>query len=163
MSTLPPMIRVQGAQAKKRKTCHSSSALKVAEMYGKSASIPEASEDPAELQGDTFDDIPDIRVEPLSPQKEEIGNVNPPSPAKTLEDLDAIIVTGTGYSKPATAVLTRHTPKDAQTFAEKDITKLKLPHYEKLEFEELYSGFSESLGSKLRDGEKPGQLDASQT
>ena len=84
-------------------------------------------------------------VEPSGPQKEVIENINPPSPSKVPEDPDAVIVTGTGYSKPATAVLTRHTPKDAQTFAEKDITKLKLPHYEKLEFEELYRGFVSRL------------------
>lgn len=156
------MVCVQGAQANKRKTSDSSSAPKVAEISGKGASIPEASEDPTELQGDTFDDIPDIRAEPSSPQKEEIENVNPPSPAKTPEDPDGVIVTGTGYSKPATAVLTKHTPKDAQTFAEKDITKLKLPRYEKLEFR-IILRFCEPLGTKPRDGEKRGQLDASQT
>uniref|UniRef100_A0A8I6YEI8 Uncharacterized protein n=1 Tax=Hordeum vulgare subsp. vulgare TaxID=112509 RepID=A0A8I6YEI8_HORVV len=139
------MIHVQGVQAKKRKIGDSSLAPKVAEMSGKGASIPEAPKDPVEIQGNTFDDIPDIRVEPSSPQREVIENTNPPSPAKTPEDPYAVIVTSTSYSKPSTAVLTKHTPKDAQTFAEKDITKLKLPHYEKLEFEELYSGFVSDL------------------
>ena len=62
-----------------------------------------------------------------------------------IPDPDPVVVTGTGYSKPATTVLTKHAPKDAQVFAEKYITKLKLPNYEKLEFDELYSGFESRL------------------
>ncbi|KAI4996404.1 hypothetical protein ZWY2020_051189 [Hordeum vulgare] len=108
-------------------------------------SVPEAPEELVEVRDDIFDDVPDIRVNPSSPQKEVTENINPSSPSKAPEDPDTVIVTGTGYSKPATAVLTKHTPKDAQVFEEKDITKLKLPHYEKLEFEELYSGFVSRL------------------
>ncbi|KAI4995944.1 hypothetical protein ZWY2020_040446 [Hordeum vulgare] len=110
-----------------------------------STSIPEAQEEPAETHDNVFDDLPDIRVDLPSPQKEVTKVINPPSPHKAREDPDSVVVTGTGYSKPATAVLTKHTPKDARVFAEKDTTKPKLPNYEKLEFDELLSGFVSRL------------------
>ncbi|KAE8800875.1 hypothetical protein D1007_23585 [Hordeum vulgare] len=110
-----------------------------------STSVPQAQKEPAEICDDILDDFPHIRVNPSSPQKEVTENINPPNPSKAPEDPDSVVVTGTVYSKLATAVLTKHAPKDAQVFVEKDITNVKLRNYEKLEFDELYSGFVSRL------------------
>ncbi|KAI4996243.1 hypothetical protein ZWY2020_046834 [Hordeum vulgare] len=144
-STLPPLIHLQGAQAKKRKTGESSSPPKTAEVFGMSTSIREAQEEPVETYDDIFDDFPGIPVNLPSPQKKVTENVKPPSPHKAPEDPNSVVITSTGYSKPTAAMLTKHATKDDQVFAEKDITKLNLPNYEKLEFEELYTGFVSHL------------------
>ena len=62
-----------------------------------------------------------------------------------MPDPDPVIVVGTSFSKPASAVLIKHAPKDAPVFGEKDLTKLKLPNFEMLEFDEQYSGFVSRL------------------
>ncbi|KAI4997106.1 hypothetical protein ZWY2020_052448 [Hordeum vulgare] len=77
---LPPLIRLQGAQAKKRRTRESSSNPKVTEKVGMSTSIPEAQDEPAEPHTKAPDDLPDIQDEPRSPQKEVAENLNQPSP-----------------------------------------------------------------------------------
>ena len=110
-----------------------------------STSVPELDEDPTASHDDLVDDIPDVRTDSPSPLKEATKNVNLPSSSKAAEDPDTIVVTGTSYSKPARPVLTKHASKETHSFAEQDITKLKLPNYEKLEFEKLYSGFVSCL------------------
>ena len=91
------------------------------------------------------DDIPDVRDDSPGSLKETTDNVNPPSSPKATEDPDTVIITSTGYSKPAAAVLSKHTSKESHPFAEEDLTKLKLPHYEKLEFDQHCSGFVSRL------------------
>ncbi|KAI4997902.1 hypothetical protein ZWY2020_053244 [Hordeum vulgare] len=145
MSALSPMIHVQGAQAKKRKTGDLSSAPKTTEVFGMRTFVPEFDEDQAAARDDPVDDIPDVRTDSPGPLKETTENVNPPSSSKATEDPNTVIVTGTGYSKPATAVLSKHASKEAHPSAEQNITKLKLPHYEKLQFEQLCSGFISRL------------------
>ncbi|KAI5004635.1 hypothetical protein ZWY2020_031878 [Hordeum vulgare] len=133
------------AQAKKRKTGDLSYAPKATEVFGMSTSVLELEEDPAATHDDLVDDIPDVRTDPSSPPKEVIENVNPPSSSKAAEDPDIVVVTGTSYSKPATTVLIKHASKETHSSAEQDITKLKLPNYEKIEFEQLCSGFVSRL------------------
>uniref|UniRef100_A0A8I6XRX7 Uncharacterized protein n=1 Tax=Hordeum vulgare subsp. vulgare TaxID=112509 RepID=A0A8I6XRX7_HORVV len=132
MSALPPMIRVQGAQAKKRKAGDSSSAPKTTEVLGTSTSAPKLDEGQVAAHDAPVDDIPDIRDDSPDTLKETPDNVNPPSSPKATEDPDAVIITGTGYSKPATAVLSKHTSKESHPSTEQDVSKLKLPEYEKL-------------------------------
>ncbi|KAI4977728.1 hypothetical protein ZWY2020_014282 [Hordeum vulgare] len=93
MSALPPMIRVQGAQAKKRKTGDSSSAPKTTKVLGTSASVLELDEDQVAAHDVPLDDIPDIRDDSPDILKETANKVNPPSPLKATEDPDAIIIT----------------------------------------------------------------------
>ncbi|KAI5006345.1 hypothetical protein ZWY2020_033588 [Hordeum vulgare] len=138
------------AQAKKRKTGDLSSAPKTSEVFGMSTPIPKLDNDPAANHDYLLDDIPDVRTNPPSPLKEATENVNPPSSSKVAEDPDTVVVTGTGYSKPTTVVLTKHASKETHSSAEQDITKLKLPNYEKLEFEQLYSGFVGSLQTSYK-------------
>ncbi|KAI5012724.1 hypothetical protein ZWY2020_024990 [Hordeum vulgare] len=136
-------------KAKKRKTVESSSTPKAVEIIGMSASISEARDEPAETYAEAPDDFPDIQDELPSPQKETTESPNPPSPQKAAKDVtpdpDPVFVVGTGYSKPASVVLTKHVPKDAPILVEKGMTKLKLPNFEKVEFDELYSGFLSRL------------------
>ncbi|KAI5012487.1 hypothetical protein ZWY2020_024753 [Hordeum vulgare] len=137
------------AQAKKRKTGESSSAPKAAQIFGMTTSIPEAQDKPVETHVEAFDDFPNIRGELPNPQKESTKNLNLPSSHKAAEDVmpdpDPVVGIGTGFSKLASVVLTKHAPKDALVCAEKDMIKLKLPNFEKLEFDELYSGFVSRL------------------
>ncbi|KAI5000250.1 hypothetical protein ZWY2020_004839 [Hordeum vulgare] len=145
MSALPPMIRVQGAQAKKRKTGELSSAPRTTEALGKSASVPELDEDQAAAHDIPVDDIPDVRDDSPDNLKESADKVNPPSPLKATEDPDAVIITGTGYSTPSAVVLSKHTSKESHPSTEQDVNKFKLPKYEKLEFDQLCSGFASRL------------------
>ena len=69
----------------------------------------------------------------------------PPSPLTTAEDLDAVVITGTRFSKPATAVLSKHVSSSAQPILEHELSKAKLSQYENLEFKELCSGFASRL------------------
>lgn len=112
---------------------------------GISTSIPEAQEESAETHAEAPDNLPYIQDEPPSPQKEVVENLNPPSPQKAAEDMtpdpDQFFITGTGYSEHASVVLTKHTPKDTPILREKGMTKLKLPNIEKLDFDELHSGY----------------------
>ncbi|KAI5008436.1 hypothetical protein ZWY2020_009484 [Hordeum vulgare] len=70
---------------------------------------------------------------------------NPPSPLTTAEDPDAIVITGTRFSKPAIAVLSKHVSSSAQPILEHELSKAKLSQYENLEFKELCSGFASRL------------------
>ncbi|KAI4996092.1 hypothetical protein ZWY2020_041190 [Hordeum vulgare] len=70
---------------------------------------------------------------------------NPPSPLKTGEDPDDVIITSTRFSKPASAVLSKHVSSSAHPSIEHEISKAKLYQYENLEFEELCSGFASRL------------------
>ena len=91
------------------------------------------------------DDIPDVRDDSPGILKETIDKVNPPSPLKATKDPDAVIIIGTGYSTPTAAVLSKHTSKESHPSTEQDVSKLKLPQYEKLEFDQLCSGFADRL------------------
>ncbi|KAI4991166.1 hypothetical protein ZWY2020_039537 [Hordeum vulgare] len=86
-SALPPLIRLQGSQAKKRKTVESSSNPKATEKVGISTSIPETHNESVEPHTEPPDDLRDIQDKPPSPQKEVAENLNPPSPQKAVEDL----------------------------------------------------------------------------
>ena len=70
---------------------------------------------------------------------------NPPSPLKTTEDPNAVVITGTRFSKPATSVLSKHVSSSAQPVFEHELSKAKLSQYENLEFKELCSGFASRL------------------
>ncbi|KAI5018563.1 hypothetical protein ZWY2020_043451 [Hordeum vulgare] len=142
MSALPPMIRVHGAQAKKRKTSDLSSAPKTTEALGTNPSVLELDEDQTEAHNIPVDDIPDVRGDSPLILKEPADKVNPPSPLKATEDPDAVIITGTGYSTPSVAVLSKHTSKESHPSTDQDVSKFKLPQYEKLEFDQLCSGFA---------------------
>ncbi|KAE8775137.1 hypothetical protein D1007_52393 [Hordeum vulgare] len=98
-------------------TSESSSILKECEIIGMSASIPEAEGEPADTYAEAPHNFPDIQDEPPSPKKEKGEHPNPPNSQKAAEDVipdpDQVFVVGTGYSKPASVVLTKHAPKDA--------------------------------------------------
>ena len=81
---------------------------------------------------------------PDSP-KETMDAPKPPSPLTTAKDPDAVIITGTSFSKPATTVLSKHVPSSSQTIPEPGLSKAKLSEYENLEFKELCSGFASGL------------------
>ncbi|KAI5011779.1 hypothetical protein ZWY2020_013916 [Hordeum vulgare] len=134
MSALPPMIRVQGAQAKKRKTGGSTS-----------TPAPELKENPAPARADLAKDIPDDRVDLPSSPKEGMEAPNPPNPLKAAEDPDVVVITGTSFSEPASAILSKHVSTSSHPSTRHEISKDKLPQYEKLEFDELCSGFTSRL------------------
>ncbi|KAI4983549.1 hypothetical protein ZWY2020_025415 [Hordeum vulgare] len=134
MSALPPMIRVPGAQAKKRKTGGSTS-----------TTAPEPIEKPAPTQANPTKDKPDDQADLPSSPKEGTETPNPPSPLKTTEDPDVVIITGTGFSKMASAVLSKHVSTSTQPSTRHEISKAKLSEYENLEFKELCSGFPSRL------------------
>ena len=92
-----------------------------------------------------MDDIPDVRDDSPVILKETADKVNPPSPLKATEDPDDVVVTGTGYSTPPVAVLSKHTSKESRPSPDQDTSKFKLPHYERLEFDQLCSGFVSHL------------------
>ncbi|KAI4990147.1 hypothetical protein ZWY2020_038510 [Hordeum vulgare] len=142
---LPPMVHVQGAQVKRRKTGDLSSAPKITEALGTSASVPEIDEEQAAAHDILVDDIPDVRDDSPVILKETADKVNPPSPLKVTEDPDDVVVTGTGYSTPPVAVLSKHTSKESRLSPDQDTSKLKFPHYEKLEFDQLCCGFVSHL------------------
>ncbi|KAI4989795.1 hypothetical protein ZWY2020_038158 [Hordeum vulgare] len=134
MSALPPMIRAPGAQAKKRKTGGSTS-----------TTAPEPIEKPVPSQANPAKDKPDDQADLPSSPKERTEMPNPPSPLKTAEDLDDVIITGTSFSKPASAVLSKHVSASTQPSTGHEISKAKLSQYENLEFKELCSGFASRL------------------
>ncbi|KAI5020703.1 hypothetical protein ZWY2020_045591 [Hordeum vulgare] len=136
MSALPPMIRVQGAHAKKRKTGGSTS-----------TPAPEPKEKPAPTHANPAKDKPDDQTDLRSSPKEGMEMPNPPSPLKTTEDPDAVIIIGTGFSKPASAVLSKHVSTSSQPSTGHEISKAKLYKYENIEFKELCSGFASRLES----------------
>ncbi|KAI4968566.1 hypothetical protein ZWY2020_045896 [Hordeum vulgare] len=134
MSTLPPMIRVPGAQAKKRKTS-GSTPVPTSEPIKESAPIQD---NPDQAEPENQMDLPE------SP-KETMDTPKPPSPLMTREDQNAVVITGTGFSKPAATVLSKHMASSSQAIPELGLSKAKLYEYENLEFKELCSGFSSRL------------------
>ena len=122
------------AQAKKRKTGGSTS-----------TPTPEHKENPAPTRADPAKDISDDRVDLPSSPKEGMEAPNPPNPLKATEDPDAVIIIGTSFSKPASAVLSKHVSTSSHPSTGHEISKAKLPQYEKLEFDELCSGFASRL------------------
>ncbi|KAI4974838.1 hypothetical protein ZWY2020_048445 [Hordeum vulgare] len=131
MSTLPPMIRVPGAQAKKRKT---------------SGSIPDATSQPPKKSTPTQDDPdyaePAIQVDLPESPKETMDASKSPNPLMTTEDPDAVVITGSGFSNPAATVLSKHVASSSQAIPESGLSKAKLSDYANLEFKELCSGFA---------------------
>ena len=97
-----------------------------------STSAPEFYEDQTAARDDPVDGIPDVRINSLGPLKETTQNVNLPSSSKVTEDPD-VMVTGTGYSTPPGAVLSKHTSKESRPSPDQDARKFKLPQYEKLD------------------------------
>ncbi|KAI5011646.1 hypothetical protein ZWY2020_013783 [Hordeum vulgare] len=134
MSTLPPMIRVLGAQAKKRKT---------------SGSIPDATSEPPKKSTPTQDDLghaePAIQVDLPESPKETTHASKSPNPLMTTEDPDVVVITGSGFSKPAATVLSKHVASSSQAIPESGLSKAKLSDYANLEFKELCSGFASRL------------------
>ncbi|KAI5005093.1 hypothetical protein ZWY2020_032336 [Hordeum vulgare] len=135
ISALPLMVRVQGL----------SSAPKAADALGTSTSVPEIDEEQAATHDIPVDNIPDVRDDLPVIWKETTDKVNSPSPLKAPEDPDDVIVTCTGYSTPPVAVLSKHTTKESRPSPDQDTSKFKLPQYEKLEFDQLCSGFASHL------------------
>ena len=69
----------------------------------------------------------------------------PPSPLTTTEDRDAVVITGSGFSKPAGTVLSKHVASSSQGIPESGLSKGKLFEYANLEFKELCSRFASRL------------------
>ena len=63
----------------------------------------------------------------------------------TTEDPDAVVITGSGFSKPAATVLSKHVASSSQAIPESGLSKAKLSDYANLEFKELCSGFASRL------------------
>ena len=84
-------------QAKKRKTGGSTPII-----------ISEPIKEPAPIQDNPDQDKPEDQVDLPSSPKETMDAPKPPSPLTTTEDPDAVIITGTSFSKPATTVLSKH-------------------------------------------------------
>ena len=122
------------AQAKKRKTDGSTS-----------TPAPELKENPAPARADPAKDISDDRVDLPSSPKEGMEAPNPPSLLKAAEDPIAVVITGTGFSKPASAILSKHVSTSSHPSTKHEISKAKLPQYENLEFKELCAGFASRL------------------
>ncbi|KAI4996000.1 hypothetical protein ZWY2020_040502 [Hordeum vulgare] len=128
MSTLPPMIRVPGAQAKKRKT---------------SGPTPDTAPDPMRETTPTPDQAePATQVDRRESPREVMDAPKLPSPLTTTEDPDAVFITGSGFSKPAATVLSKHVASSSQAIPESRLSKAKLSNYANLEFKELCSGFA---------------------
>ena len=85
------------AQAKKRKTGGSTS-----------TTAPEPIEKPAPIQDNPAKDKSEDQADLPNSPKEGMETPNPPSPLKTAEDPDAVIITGTPCSKKASVVLSKH-------------------------------------------------------
>ncbi|KAI5013561.1 hypothetical protein ZWY2020_037074 [Hordeum vulgare] len=132
------------AQAKKRKTGDSPSAQQTSDALGTSTFVPEAKREQKAACDIPAGDIPDARDDSPVILKETAGQSNPPSPLKATDDLD-IVVTGFGYSTPPTVMLSKHTSKASRLSPDGDSEHLKLPQYEKLEFDQLCSGFTTHL------------------
>ncbi|KAI4975461.1 hypothetical protein ZWY2020_049068 [Hordeum vulgare] len=102
-------------------------------------------EKPAQTQANPTKVKPDDQANLPSSPKEGTKTPNPPSPLKTTEDPDAVIITGTGFSKPTSAVLSKHVSTSTKPSTGHEISKAKLSQYENLEFKELCSGFASRL------------------
>ena len=122
------------AEAKKRKTGGSTPII-----------ISEPIKEPVPIQDNPDQDKPEDQVDLPSSPKETMDAPKPPSPLTTAEDPDAVIITGTSFSKPATTVLSKHVSSSAQPILEHELSKAKLSQYENLEFKELCSGFASPL------------------
>ncbi|KAI4980989.1 hypothetical protein ZWY2020_021474 [Hordeum vulgare] len=145
ISALPPMIHVQGAQAKRRKTGDLSSAPKTSDALGTSTSVPETDEEQTTAHDIPTDDIPEARDDSPVILQETSDNGNPLSPLKATDDRDDAVVTGTGYSTPPTIVLSKQTSKATRPSPDEDTHNFKLPQYEKLEFDQIFSSFASHL------------------
>ena len=122
------------AQVKKRKTGGSTPII-----------ISEPTEKSVPIQDNPNQDKPEDQVDLPSSPKETMNAPKPPSPLTIAEDPDAVIITGTSFSKPATSVLSKHVSSSSQTVPEYELSKAKLSQYEHLEFKELCSGFASRL------------------
>ena len=132
------------AQAKKRKTSDSPPAQQSSDALGADTSIPDAEREQKAACDIPAGDIPDARDDSPVILKETAGQSNPPSPLKATDDPD-VVVTGVGYSTPPTVVLSKHTSKASHLSPDGDAEPLKLPQYEKLEFDQLCSSFTSHL------------------
>ena len=131
LTRLFPFVR---AQAKKRKTS-GSTPVATSEPIKESISIQD---NPDQTEPENQMDLPE------SP-KETMDAPKPPSPLTTTEDPDAVVITGSGFSKPAATVLSKHVASSSQAIPESGLSKAKLSEYENLEFKELCSGFASRL------------------
>ncbi|KAI4969612.1 hypothetical protein ZWY2020_000526 [Hordeum vulgare] len=134
MSTLPPMIRVPGAQAKKRKTSGSNP-----------DAAPEPPKETAPTQGDPGQNEPTIQANPPESPKGSTDVPRSPVVMATADDPDAVVITGFGFSKPAETILSKHTATPSPLVLESGPSKAKLSDYAGLEFKELCSGFASRL------------------
>ncbi|KAI4994116.1 hypothetical protein ZWY2020_028393 [Hordeum vulgare] len=118
MSTLPPMIRVPGAQAKKRKT---------------SGSIPDATSEPPRkatpTQEDPSQNEPTIQANPPESPKGSTDVPRSPVVMATADDPDAVVITGFGFSKPAATILSKHIASPSPSLPESGASKAKLSDY----------------------------------
>ncbi|KAI4987051.1 hypothetical protein ZWY2020_019851 [Hordeum vulgare] len=109
-----------------------------------STSVPETDEEKTAACDIPAGDIPDARDDSPVILKETTRRSNPPSPLKATDNPD-VVVTGVGYSTPPTIVLSKHTSKATRLSPDDDAEPLKLPQYEKLEFDQLCSSFASHL------------------
>ncbi|KAI4980335.1 hypothetical protein ZWY2020_020820 [Hordeum vulgare] len=135
---LKSATHLQRAQAKKRKTSGSTPII-----------ISEPIKESAPTQDNPDQDEPEDQMDFPGSPKETMDAPKPPSPLTTAEDPDAVIITCTSFSKPATTVLSKHVPSSSQTIPESGLSKAKLFEYEHLEFKELCSGFASRLEETL--------------
>lgn len=128
------MIRIPGAQAKKRKT---------------SGSIPDATFELPRKATPTQEEPSQIEptVQANLPESPKGSTDVPRSPVvmATADDPDAVVITGFGFSKPADTILSKHTTSPAPSILESGPSKAKLSDYAGLEFKELCSGFASRL------------------
>ena len=120
LTRLSPLVR---AQAKKRKT---------------SGSIPDATselprkstptqEDPGQAQ-------PAMQVDLPESPKETADAPESPNILATADDPDVVVITGSGFSKLAATVLSKHVASSSQAIPESGLSKAKLSDYANLEF-----------------------------
>ena len=95
------------AQAKKRKPSGSTP-----------VPTSEPIEDSAPNQDEPDQAEPENQMDLPESPKETTDIPKPPSPLTTTEDPDAVIITGTGFSKPAATVLSKHVASSSQAIPE---------------------------------------------
>ena len=131
LTRLSPLVR---AQAKKRKT---------------SGSIPDATSELPRKSTPTQEDPghaePAIQVDLPESPKGKADAPGSPNILATADDPDAVVITGSGFSKPAATVLSKHVASSSQAIPESGLSKAKLSDYANLEFKELCSGFASRL------------------
>ncbi|KAI5005623.1 hypothetical protein ZWY2020_032866, partial [Hordeum vulgare] len=113
--------------------------------------ISEPIKESVPIQDDPDQGEPENQMDLPNSPKETMDAPKPPNPLMTAEDPDDVVITGTGFSKPAATVLSKHVAPSSQTIPESGLSKAKLSEYENLEFKELYSGFASPRAANLQE------------